>query len=263
VSINYEDDEWIGMRELLKICMPPDQDDDGFPRLLKWEKRGIDKDDFGGFSIKEKGIYFRKWDKFALSLLSEEEQEILRYGLTSSPSKPGKPVLKFPCSVSELRRFFKNEGLAGAISEESLAKLMATRLKEDTEQADTTAPIASEAQEQNADTLQAVSGNTAEQTDAAHSGARRDAKRTEQAERIDKRRAKVVALAQIAGEEQWARGERQISQRSVATFVQTHLESDASLHGQRGPVGTSTIRQDLGASKWKFSPPKGGPSGQS
>jgi hypothetical protein len=94
-------------------------------------------------------------------------------------------------------------------------------------------------------------------------GTHREAKRAEQAERTANRRAKVVALAQKAGEEQWARGERQITARSVSTYVQTHLERDASTHGQRGPIGESTIRQYLGASKWKFYPPQGGPSGQS
>jgi len=241
-------------------------------RIADWiELTGVGCGWCGAYHITSEGVSFGTWDEDHISSTPLDWQIDMH-------RDNEQPPLKFPCTAIELLHFVdtaRHDLYGFSVPDAFRQAVTAIARTADTPawvpaefpvQAGTAYSGATEvapADDKQAEAPPTLPPAEPQEQSGAASGARIDAKRAEKAEKINKRREKVVALAQIAGEEQWARGERQISGRSVATFVQTHLEGDASFHGQRGPVGASTIRQDLGASKWKFAPPKSGPSGQS
>lgn len=210
-------------------------------RIADWtELTGISIGHHESYIISDRQVVFRKWTDDDFSQMHGSEHVSMHRDNEIA-------ALAFPCAPRMLVQYI--DGLppeSHNFTVPAAFRQAVTAIKQGT---DTAPQVPDEAQEQTAGT--------------ASPGTRREASRAKQAERTANRRTKVMALAQEGGEVQWARGERLISARSVATYVQTHLERDASTHGLRGAVGTSTIRQDLGASKWKFDPPKGGPSGQS
>jgi len=211
--------------------------------IVEWiELTRVGIGDYDGFFlVATDGVSFIKHDlDFIKSAPAEWQIDMLR----DNQHEP----LKFPCTPARMIDFIDSElcTIRGCFSVPDTFQQAVTAIAPTTN----TAPqVLDEAQEQTAGTVS--------------SGTCREAKRVDSAERKANRIARVVALAQKAANEQWARGERLITARSVAPYVRTHLEREASTYGQRGPIGESTIRQDLKDSNWKFEPPQGGPSGQS
>ena len=87
--------------------------------------------DFGGFSLKRDGLYVLS--KFLDSAESDIEGRI-GVGLSDEQIEPllwhptgdyNQPALKFPCSLTQLRAFVEDAGLAGCIDEDSVAELLA------------------------------------------------------------------------------------------------------------------------------------------
>jgi hypothetical protein len=69
-------------------------------------------------------------------------------------------------------------------------------------------------------------------------------------------RNKALAIANKIGEMKYARGEREITARSLGDAVATELEKDCSTYGTRGPRSAGSVRK-YALAGWKFSPQSG------
>lgn len=83
-----------------------------------------DEDDFGGYVVKKTGVYVKKHNKHAWSLLTPSEKAVLAWHPTGEYDKP---ALALPCTLEKLRAFVSDAGLAGCIDEEALQEIVELR----------------------------------------------------------------------------------------------------------------------------------------